>query len=158
MIRLIVTTVLALVSFAGFSQTAFDKFEDREGMETLVVNKEMFEILGSIDTDIAGKDSKEYVNMIKDFDKLKVFTTKDVKLAGELKSTAAAYLKSNKLEELMTFNKEGTKVKIYAKQGNDPALIKECFIFVEGTKDNQVVVCSFTGNINLNDFEKLKKK
>ncbi len=43
--NLVVVIAFLMTSTVSFAQGAFDKFEDREGVATVVVNKKMFEMM-----------------------------------------------------------------------------------------------------------------
>ena len=56
MTKFIVTLVLALMPTLFFAQSAFDKFEGRDDITSVSVNKKTFEMLGDIKVD--AKESK----------------------------------------------------------------------------------------------------
>jgi hypothetical protein len=82
--------------------------------------------------DASDKETQQYLSLIKKLDDLKVFTTKNARLEGEMKAVADKYIKSANLEELMRVN-ERTCIKILVKSG---AMIPklELFMFIEGAK------------------------
>ncbi|MCW4467533.1 DUF4252 domain-containing protein [Flavobacterium sp. MFBS3-15] len=155
--KFIITAVMAAMPFVTFAQTkAFDKFQDVEGISSITVNKEMFEMLGEVKVS-DDKKTQSYLDMAENIEGLKVFTTKEKKHKDALRASVAEYIKKNPLTELMSINQDGQKVKIYAAQGKTESIIKEGLIFVEGGDDKDLVLVSFTGTLNLNDIEGLKK-
>ena len=162
MTKIIVTMVLALVPTLFFGQTAFDKFEGREDITSVSVNKKTFEMLGDIKTEAKeskGKEAKDiskYLGMANKIDNLKVLTTSSIKATAELKSTFDAYRKTQHLEELMKVNREGKNVQIYVKSGKTPSEAKEFLIFVEGGDKigDETVLVSLTGDIDLKEIMK----
>ncbi len=155
--KFIITAVLAAMPFVTFAQTkAFDKFQDVEGIETVTVNKAMFEMLG--DVKVTGNDkTQNYLDMAEKMESLKVFSTREQKHKDAIRATVAEYVKQHPLTELMTANHGGAKIKVYVVQGRQESIIKEGLVFIEDTKDKEMVLVSFTGNLNLNDIEGLKK-
>jgi hypothetical protein len=156
--------ILSIVFFAfanlGFSQTAFDKFEDLEGVRSIIVNKKMFELMRKVKADAKDKNDEQFMILIKKLDNLKVFMSSSVKVSAEMKSTVASYLKSNPLEELMRVSEGGKKVNIYVKSGPSENIVKELLMFIEDptSKDKQAIIMSLTGSFNLNEISALTEK
>ena len=152
--KFIITLLLAVLPALMFPQanTVFDKFE-RDGVDAVIVNKKMFELMGNIKMDPKDKSAKPYLDLIKKLDKLKVFSTTNGKVVNEMKSTVTGYLKSNPLEELMRINEGGKTIKIYVKSGAKASQVKEMLMFIEGggAKDSTVLM-SLTGNFDLSEI------
>ena len=115
--KLVLVLLFSLLSTAFFGQAAFDKFDGQDDVTSVIVNKKMFEMMGSVKKDNKDKDSQQYLNLIKKLDNLKVFMSSSAKVSAEMKSTVTSYLKTNPLEELMRVNGDGKNVKIYVKSG-----------------------------------------
>ena len=158
--KLILSIVCTVFSATVFSQSAFDKYEDKDEVTTVVVNKKMFELMSKVKVDIKDKEAQQYMDLLKKLDNLKVFMTGNVKLAGDMKATVTSYLKSNPLEELMRVNDDGKKVNIYVKSGASENIVKELLMFIESPddKENQAIVLSLTGNFNLDEIAPLTEK
>ncbi|WP_445712036.1 DUF4252 domain-containing protein [Flavobacterium sp.] len=157
--KLIVSIVFVMFASIGFSQSVFDKYEDSEVVKSIIVNKKMFELMGKIDVDTKGSE-KQFIELVKKLDNLKVFMTGNVKVAGDMKNTVNSYLKSNPLEELMRINDGGKKVTIYVKSGASANVVKELLMYIESPtdKENQAIVMSLTGNFNLDEISALTEK
>ena len=156
----IIVYVALLVSSMVFSQNAFDKLEDKEGVESIVVSKKMFEMMSKVKVDAKDKEMQQYMNLLKKLDNLKVFTTSNTKISSDMKATVNSYLKSNPLEELMRVNGDGKNVKIYVKSGANENIVRELLMFIEGSnmKDAGTVVLSLTGNFSLDEISMLTEK
>ena len=156
----IIVYVALLVSSMVFSQNAFEKLEDKEGVESIVVSKKMFEMMSKVKVDAKDKEMQQYMNLLKKLDNLKVFTTSNAKLGADMKATVNSYLKSNPLEELMRVNGDGKNVKIYVKSGANENIVKELLMFIEGAnmKDASTIVLSLTGNFSLDEISMLTEK
>lgn len=158
--NVVVAIALFLASTVSFAQGAFDKFEDKEGVTSVVVNKKMFEMMSKVKVNTNDKDTQQYLNLLKKLENLKVFTTSSAKVGSEMKSSVNSYLKSNPLEELMRVNNEGKNVKIYVKSGANEKIVKELLMFIEGAnmKDANTIVLSLTGNFSLDEISMLTEK
>ncbi len=158
--KLIVVVAFLLGSTFAFAQSVFDKFEDKEGVTSVVVTQKMFEMMSKVKADAKGKDTQQYLNLLKKLDNLKVFTTASTKIGSDMKATVNAYLKSNPLEELMRVNNAGKNVKIYIKSGASENMVKELLMLIEGAnlKDADTIVLSLTGNFSLEEIAILTEK
>lgn len=154
--NLILSIVFLISSVTAFSQSVFDKLEGKDDVTSVIVNKKMFQMLGSVKVDSGDESAKRFLELTKKLENLKVFTTSNVQQAAEMKSMVTSYLKSNPLEELMRINDEGSKVNIYVKSGSSEKIVKELLMFVESpNKSDETVVLSLTGNFNLDEISDL---
>ena len=154
--KIILSLVLVLSANTFFAQSIFDKFEDQEGITSVVVNKKMFALLSKME--VKDKESQQYVNLIKKLDNLRVFVTQSDKKADEMKAVSDKYIKSSSLEELMKINDKGKSVKIYVKSGATDTQIKELMMFVEGSGKEDTVLMSLIGDFDLNELSVLTDK
>jgi len=150
-------TLLPSVFFA--QTTAFDKYEDNPAINTVIVNKKMFQLMGEMKMDPKDKNAQQYINLVKKLESLKVFTTESGKISKDMKSTVDNYLKSHPLDELMRVTEDGKAIKIFVKSGATTSSIKEMLMFIEGggPKDSTVVM-SLTGNFDLSELSVLTDK
>ncbi|MEM6515365.1 MAG: DUF4252 domain-containing protein [Bacteroidota bacterium] len=168
--KLIIVIAVALSSSITFAQGIFDKFEDKEGVSSVVVNQKMFKMLATIGVNVDDPEAQEYIDMAKKITGLKVFTTDNLDIATEMNSTVKSYLKSTKLEELMRIKDDGQTVNFYVKEGKDENHVKELLMFVNGLgeltkgqditingkkREVETVLLSLTGDIDLRQISKL---
>jgi peroxiredoxin len=157
--KIIVTVVFVLVSNAFFAQSAFDKYDGQDGVTSVVVNKKMFQMMGSVKVDANDKETQQYLDLMRKLDNLKVFTTSSTKVSADMKVTAEKYMKTAGLEELMRVNDSGKNLKVWVKSGATDGQIKELLMFSEETnKQNEVVLMSLTGNFSLSEVSILTDK
>ncbi|WP_400079613.1 DUF4252 domain-containing protein [Winogradskyella sp. R77965] len=168
--KIIVIVAVMLMSVTGFSQSVFDKFEDLDGVTSVILNQKMFKMLATMGMDIDDPEAKEYVEMAKNITGFKVFTTGDEKISTDMNSTVTKYLKSSDLEELMRIKDGDQTVKFYVKEGKDENHVKELLMFITGLKEMtkgqnieingekrefETVIMSLTGDIDLRQISKL---
>lgn len=154
----ILTMIFAFVSHTFYAQSVFDKFDGQDDVTSVIVNKKMFDIMSKVKVDASDKETQQYMNLIKKLDNLKVFTTKNTKIEADMKLSAEKYIKTANLEELMRINDSGKNVKIYVKSGTTDTKIKELFMFIDGSKNEDTVLLSLTGNFDLNEISVLTDK
>ena len=150
---------MALVTNAFFAQSTFDKYDGQEGVTSVVVNKKMFQMMGSVKVDANDKETQQYLSLMKKLDNLKVFTTTNAKIAADMKLSADKYMKTAGLEELMRVNDNGKNVKIWVKSGSTDTQVKELLMFIEdGSKADETVLMSLTGDFSLSEIAILTDK
>ncbi|AWI25822.1 DUF4252 domain-containing protein [Flavobacterium pallidum] len=145
-----------LLPMLFFGQTAFDKFDGRDDITAVIVNKKMFQMMGKVDS--KDKEAQQYLNLIKKLDYLRVFTTTNDKTTQELKSTAEKYIKSSGLEELMRVNDKGKNIRIMIKSGAKETVVKELLMFIEGSGKDDTVLLSLIGEFDLDEISVLTDK
>ena len=157
--KLILTVVMALVSNAFFAQSGFEKYDGQDGVTSVVVNKKMFQMMGSVKVDANDKETQQYLNLMKKLDNLKVFTTTSTKIAADMKLSADKYMKTAGLEELMRVNESGKNVRIWVKSGSTDTRVKELLMFIENaSKQDETVLMSLTGDFELSEVAVLTDK
>ena len=157
--KFIITLVIVLVSSPFFAQAAFDKFDGQDDVTSIIVNKKMFELMSKVKVDASDRETQQYMNLIKKLDNLKVFTTSSTRATNEMRSAAEKYVRTAGLEELMRVNDSGKNIKILVKSGATDSQIKELLMFIEGgSKSDETVLMSLTGNFDLNEISILTDK
>ncbi|MBV7267641.1 DUF4252 domain-containing protein [Winogradskyella luteola] len=167
--KIVIIAAIMLTSMTSFSQSVFDKFEDLEGVTSVILNQKMFKMLATMGVDIDDPEAKEYVQMAKSITGFKVFTTGDKGISSDMKATVTKYLKSSDLEELMRIKDGEQTVKFYVKEGKDENHVKELLMFITGLKEMtggevkingekrefETVIMTLTGDIDLRQVSKI---
>jgi len=157
--KIILTFVFTLLPFFFFGQSIFDKFDGREEVTAVIVNKKMFQMMGNVKMDNKDKEAQQYLNLVKKLDNLKVFSTQSNKTTAEMKVAVEKYIKTAVLEELMRVNDGGKSIKILIRSGVKDTQIKELLMFIEGSgKGSDTVLMSLTGDFELDEISVLTDK
>ena len=157
--KIIITSVLILVSNVFFAQSAFDKYDGQDDVTSIIVNKKMFQMMGSVKVDANDKETQQYLTLMKKLDNLKVFTTTSTRVLTEMKLSTDKYIVTYGLEELMRTNDSGKNVRILVKSGTIDGQVKELLMFIEGSnKENETVLMSLTGTFDLSEISILTDK
>ena len=171
--KLVIILAIALVPVVTFGQSVFDKFEDMDGVTSVIVNQKMFKMLMDLKIQTDDPEAQEMIDMVGKITGLKVLTTGDDKISAEMNSTFSSYLKSSNLQELMRIKDGDQTVKFYVKEGKDDNHVKELLMFVNGLKEMtkgqdiningqkreiETVLLSLTGDIDLRQISKLTNK
>ena len=156
--KLIIAVALITTPFFMNAQSQFDRFEDIEGVTSVIVNQKAFAMMSKI----GAESDDEYLNLIKNISTLKVFATENADVAKQMETEVKSYLLKANLEELMRVKDGNSNVKIYVKEGQSADYVKELFMFVKDGGDksghDQTVIIYLTGNIDLKQISKLTEK
>lgn len=155
--KLIVLIVIICAPLAVTAQNSiFDKFEKMNEVTSITVTPEAFKMLSKFKG--SGPEAQEYAEMVAGLTSFRVFTTEDLSIAGEMQTVVTKYLSSSKLTELMRVKDKDAHVKIYVREGKDDDHVSELLMFVSDMEDaanQEAVILSLTGNIDLNKIAKL---
>lgn len=163
----LLTVLFMALGVSGQAQSLFDRFEDMDNVSAVVVNKSMFNLLSKIDVEVDDPEARDFMEIAKSLNNLKVFITEDKAIASDMGSSVTQYLKSAKLDELMRVKDKDANVKFYVRQGKDDDHVSELLMFVTGIQNTNVsvegrkpetVILSLTGDIDLNKIGSLTKK
>ena len=150
---------MVLASNAFFAQSGFEKYDGQDGVTSIIVNKKMFQMMGSVKVDANDKETQQYLSLMKKLDNLKVFTTTNTKIAADMKLSADKYMKTAGLEELMRVNDSGKNVKIWVKSGSTDTQVRELLMFIEdASRADETVLMSLTGDFSLSEISILTDK
>lgn len=165
--KYILIVAMAVLPLSGFSQSIFDKFEDSDEVSSVIVNKNMFNLLVKMDVDVDDPEAQDFMNIAKSLSGLKVFITEDKAVSADMQATVKKYLKSSSLEELMRVKDKETNIKFYVKNGKDEDHVSELLMFVTGIDNADIeindrkietVLLTLTGDIDLTKIGSLTKK
>lgn len=144
-----------LISSASFAQNdAIDKFfedyQDNELFTMVYVSPKMFGMISKV----AGDEfDGEIADVVKDIKGLKILTTKDT--SKDYYKEANRRIDTKGYEVLLTARDKGQKVRFLTKTSGD--IVKELLLLVGGG-EQEFVLMSFVGNLDLAKIAKLAKK
>lgn len=165
--KFVALTLLLVAPMLAGAQSIFDKYEDMDQVSSVIVNKNMFELLVKMDVDVDDPEARDFMDIAKSLSGVKVFITEDKGVSADMKATVERYLKSASLSELMRVKDKDANVKFYIREGKDSDHVSELLMFVTGIKnvdmevnDRQIetVLLTLTGDIDLTKIGSLTKK
>jgi hypothetical protein len=155
----IIVYVVLMISSLMFSQNSFDKLEDKDGIESIVVSKKMFDLMSKVKVDAKDKEMQQYMNLLKKLDNLQAFYTSQTKWSGDLNAAAASYLKTNPLDAISSTTQDGNVIKVYGKTDVNETNVKEVLLVVNGNfKGVKTSIISIKGNFPLNEISLIVNK
>lgn len=165
--KLFIIGMMLLAPMIGSAQSIFDKYEEMDEVSSVIVNKNMFDLLIKMQVDVEDPEAREFMDIAKSLSGVKVFVTEDSGISADMKSTVDRYLKSSSMSELMRVKDKDANVKFYVRQGKDSDHVSELLMLVTGIKnmdlevnDRQVetVLLTLTGDIDLTKIGSLTRK
>ncbi|TXN35381.1 DUF4252 domain-containing protein [Flagellimonas hymeniacidonis] len=165
--KIIIAIVCVCLPFFGMSQSVLDKFEDSDRIGSVTINKGMLDIVASMMEDDNDEDSKEFVEIAKGINNIKIFISEDAGASADMAATLKQYVKSSKLEELMKVKDGDTNLRFYIKNGKNEDRVEELLMFVTGIDDKkhgsnhhnfETVLLTMTGDIDLTKVGSLTRK
>jgi hypothetical protein len=154
----LIALLFLLVSNSFFGQSVFDQFDGIPGVDAVIINKKMFDLMSKVKLDTSDKETLQYMSLIKKIDYLRVYRTQNERISLQMRLTAEKYAKTAGLSELLSTFEGGKRVKILAKQGGSETQLKELLLFVEGSKTDDTILMSITGDFDLNEVPALTDK
>ena len=159
--KIILLIALTVASMVTSAQSLFDTLEDMDGVDMLVVNKDMFELLSKFNPDKM-KDNKamQIFAMINDLKSFKMFSTDDSFIADKMEVMTNTAIKKNNLTELMRIKEDDSRIKIYVKSTKNKEYVSEVLMFIKGidkqTKGiSKSMIISLTGSIDITKMSDL---
>lgn len=163
--KVILLIALVVAPALSYGQSMFDKLEDMDGVSSVIVSKDAFEILSKFNVNLdkeekGNNEIMEAFKMIDDLSELKVFSADKASVASKMEAMVKTAVKSQKLTELMRMKQEDSRVLIYVKTGKDKNFVSEVLMFVKGINKktngmSEAVIVSLTGKIDINKMSKL---
>lgn len=143
------TVISFAFSITSNAQDLIETFKSHPNVETVVVNKKMFQMMSNVKIDQNDKENQAYLNLIKKLDDLKLVSTKNTSAASKMNTFVVTYVKANTLKELMQVSENGTNSIFYVDPNSTKENIKELLMFVNG---KETVILSLKGNFSLNEL------
>mgnify|MGYP006082305225 FL=1 len=159
--KIILLIALTVTSMVTSAQSFFDALEDMDGVDMVVVNKDMFELLSKFNPDkMKDNEAMQIFAMINDLKSFKMFSTDDSFIADKMEVMTNTAIKKNNLTELMRIKEDDSRIKIYVKATKNKEYVSEVLMFIKGidkqTKGiSKSMIISLTGSIDINKMSDL---
>ena len=159
--KIILLIALTVASMVTSAQSLFDTLEDMDGVDMVVVNKDMFELLSKFNPDKM-KDNKamQIFAMINDLKSFKRFSTDDSFIADKMEVMTNTAIKKHNLTELMRIKEDDSRIKIYVKATKNKEYVSEVLMFIKGIDKqskgiSKSMILSLTGVIDITKMSDL---
>jgi hypothetical protein len=159
--KIVLLIALIVAPLVTNAQSFFDSLEDMDGVDMVVVNKDMFELLSKFSSEkTKDNEAMQMFAMIKDLKSFKMFSTDDVAIADKMEKMTDTLIKKYNLTQLMRIKEDDSRIKIYVKSTKNKEYVSEVLMFIKGidkqTKGiSESMIVSLTGNIDINKMSDL---
>jgi|TARA_B110000908_G_scaffold28243_1_gene33200 hypothetical protein len=160
--KIILIITLVITSSVFYGQSIFDKLEEMEGVSSVVISKDAFEILSKFNFEIdeGSNEISEVFKMIDDLNEFKTFSTDKPDIAVTMEAMVKNSVKDQKMKELMRLKEDDSKVWIYVKSTSNKDLVSQVLMLVKGIdkKTNgisEAMIVSLSGSIDINKMSRL---
>jgi len=149
---------LFTVTFAS-GQDTFSKFEKNKDINSVVVNKKMFEMMANVKVEATNPEEKLYFDLIKKLTGLRVFNTKAQDVKKDMITTVNEYAQAKNLKELVNKKDNDSKILIYINNTGTNKNIAELVMLNDSVDSSRETILVFiTGNFSLSELSSLTKK
>ena len=133
----------------------FSKYVDDERFTVVYVSGKMFELINKMELDLDDEEAEAVLAVVKDLKGLRILTTEEDGL--KFYKEATSIIDTKGYEVLMTVREgKGENVQFLVKDSQNGEIIDELLLLVGGENEDFVLV-SFIGKIDLNEVGKLAK-
>jgi hypothetical protein len=160
--KIILIITLVITSSVFYGQSIFDKLEEMDGVSSVVISKDAFEILSKFNFEIdeGNNEISEVFKMIDDLNEFKTFSTDKPDIAVTMEAMVKNSVKDQKMKELMRLKEDDSKVWIYVKSTSNKDLVSQVLMLVKGIdkKTNgisEAMIVSLSGSIDINKMSRL---
>lgn len=158
--KLLINISIAFVILLGYSNAQaqnFDKYKSMNDVVSVNINKNMFKLMSQLDLETEDEEAQKIIGLINQLERIQIFTTSNQEIRSALDKDAKAFMKNQKLEELMSVNSgEGKNVKFYFQPGKTDEMVKQLFMHVNDVEESIVILID--GNVNLAEIGKIAKE
>jgi hydroxylamine reductase (hybrid-cluster protein) len=160
--KILFLIAMAITTTFSYGQSIFDKLEDMDGVMSVVISKDAFEILSkfNFDNDKGGNEMTKVFKMIDDLDEFKTFSTDEQEIAVQMENMVKSEVKVKKLTELMRLKEDNSKVWIYVEKTAMKDMVSEVLMLVKGIDEktngmSKAMIISLSGSIDINKMSTL---
>ena len=159
--KVIILIALVIAPMLTNAQSFFDKLEDIDGIDMVVVTKDAFELISKFkDIKVDDNEGMKVFQMIQELKEFKMFSTDNLAVANKMETMVNAAIKKENLTQLMRIKQDDSRVKIYVKSTKNKDYVSEVLMFIKGiskktNKASESVIVSLIGNIDINKMSDL---
>jgi inosine/xanthosine triphosphate pyrophosphatase family protein len=145
-----------LLPFLNFSQNHFKALEQKENINTIIIDEQMLKVMSNMEVNSNDKESKEYSNLLKSIKNVNVYIDDSGKHQKEMINMFKLYSSKYNLKEKKTPN---NNVICYLKEGSASNIIEQLLLFTENiNKQNETIIVFVEGNFKIEQAEMLIQK
>lgn len=149
----LVIVIIALFVNLGMQGQSLNSFfndlEDRNDIAIVTVNKEMFKMIASMNTEFEEKGVQE---LVRNINSLKIYVQEDT-TDDELFTQARSLVQDSPMQELLNVKDGSERVYLYTDKAESDNIVKNLLLMVHDSDQN--VFIRIDGKVNLHELAKV---
>lgn len=154
----IVTVCLLILSPKTIAQNAFKSLEEDKYIQSISIDKKMFEMITNVKIDLSNPTDAAYYNLVKKLDLLKVLTTSNPETGKRLLDAAQLVINEQQLQKVDLKNSQFEKADIYIKPENKNSDINHLILISQEKGSNNLSVLYISGTFLLEELYLITEK
>jgi hypothetical protein len=160
------TFLFLLIAPVLIAQSIFDTYQTNDRVTYVSISPQMFSMLAKLDINVEDPEAQEFIESVTQIKTFKLLRTDDPSISTTFFDWTQAYVKENKLVELMQVREDETTVYFYALQSDQDHIVDELVMLVQEKGEvlgrlevePQTVVLLIKGSIDLYRIASLTQK
>ena len=140
------------------AQNEFKDLEDKKEIQSISINKKMFEMITSVKIDLSNPTDKNYYELVKKLDLLKILSTTHSQSSKELLIASDLIIKNQALKEFKTTNNQTEKSETYIGEEDNSSRITQLLLISQNKGNNKTVIMYISGTFSINELPSLTEK
>ena len=149
--KIILTTILAVLSVSAFAQTGkslYEKYSDYEGVEAVYISPAMFNLIGKLTIDM-GEENLDIARLVRSIKGMYILNMPSSSPASRLAGEVSNMIRRGNYELLMEAKDSGNRMQMFT--NGDDNIIRS-FVMLNTDGDETSFIC-FDGEMIREDFE-----
>ena len=149
------------------AQSIFDNYQTNDRVTYVSISPQMFSMLAKLNINVEDSEAQEFIELVTQIKTFKMLSTDDPDISTTFSDWTQAYVKENKLVELMQVHEEETTVNFYAMKSDQGHIVDELIMLVQEDEEfsdrlkvglKTTVVLLIQGSIDLYHIVSLTQK
>lgn len=149
---------LTTLSSKVVAQNELNELENRKEIQSISINKKMFEMITSVKIDLSNPTDKAYYELVKKLELLKVLSTTHSQSGKDLLIASDLIIKNQSLKQFNTTNNQSEKSETYIGEQDNSSHITQLLLVSQNKEENKVVIMYISGNFSINELPSLTGK
>lgn len=152
-------SIALMASSNAMAQSEFEALESHKEVQSISINKKMFEMITNVKMDLSNPTDKAYYDLIKKLDLLKVLSTKHSESKKELLNASNLIISNQSLQKFNETNSQNESSTLYLNsQDSNLSQISQLLLISKNKESNEVFIMYISGSFSLQELPSLTEK
>lgn len=155
----ITISITLMASSNAMAQSEFEALETHKEVQSISINKKMFEMITNVKMDLSNPTDKAYYDLVKKLNLLKMLSTSHSDSKKDLLNASDLVIKNLSLEAFSETNSQYESTKVFLKsQDSTPSQITQLLLISENKESNEISIMFLSGSFSLQELPSLTEK